>query len=937
MPIPHLESSKKTDGDHSRKARAAQRSGATPKTEKKSTKGFFSKFKRSKKSSDEKTDASEKRKPGLKGTIQHYWSKRWVRIISYILATLFILFIALIIAAFLWVSKDLADIADLENRAITQSTKIYASDGTTLLYELGDNKRQDVDIKDINSHIIDATLMLEDRRFYEHGGFDPIGLTRAVFSNITGIGVGGGASTLTQQFVKNAVLTNEQTFTRKAKEVILATRLEQKYSKDEILNMYLNEVYFGPNYQGVEAASQSYFNKSAKDVTLSEAAILASLPKNPVRYPRDPERLKTRRDYALDEMASAKKITEEERDAAKAEEVKVLNTTVTEIKAPHFVFYVIEKLDEEYGQVNVRKNGYKVITTLDWDKQEKAEKAIADGIGKVQQFGGSNASLVSIEAKTGKVLAMVGSKDYYDKDNDGEVNVATSLRQPGSSIKPLVYMTGFEKGLTPDTKVWNVETDFPTESGNYRPRNYSNNETGLIALRNALPQSLNIPAVKVLYLAGIDKVLDNAAKVGYTSLTDRKRYGLALTLGGGEVSLLEHTSAFAAFAREGERHKIAVINKVEDQSGKIVDEWKDESEQALNKDAVKILNSVLSDQGLRLGAFAKFGISGKTTAGKTGTTNDFRDAWAMGYTPSIATGVWTGNNDNSEMKSGADGSVIALPIWNSYMTAVLKDMPNEPFAKASWKNINDAVSGNIEKEEEKSFDKVTKELIPDSCLADYPKEFIEKKKVKEAHSILYYLNKDDFKASPRKNPADDPMFNNWEKAVQEYVKKNKPDEYIVTDDKDKKEVDCSIRSKEAQPAVTVTSLTEGESYLAADVTLAASVNPGKGRTIKTVEFFVDKKSVQTISPNAAGTKTITSSYKGKSLDTGSHTIKVVVTDDKENTAETSVKIKVVEKKVAPTPSTNSNTNSNSNSNSNSNTNTSTTTEEAPLTNETVTE
>ncbi len=917
MPIPHIETSKKDSGEHTRKTRATQRaneSRTSKKTEKKDSGRFWKK--RSKKNEDDSKEPIE-RKPGIKGFVQYHWNKKWIRVCVYICAALFILMLLAIAGAFLWVSKDLADISDLGNRAITQSTKIYARDGQTVLYDLGDNKRQDVKLEEINPYIIDATLALEDRRFYSHGGFDPIGLTRAVISNATGVGAGGGASTLTQQFVKNAVLTNERTYTRKIKEVILATRLEQKYSKDEVLNMYLNEVYYGPNYQGVEIAAQEYFNKSAKDVTLSEAAILASLPKNPVNYPHNPERLKTRRDYALDIMVEDGQITKEEADAAKTEEVKELNTNITEIKAPHFVFYVVEQLEEKYGQVNLRKNGYAVITTLDWDKQQKAEKAIADGMTKVREKGGSNAALVSIDAKNGQILAMVGSHDYFDKENDGEFNVATSpIRQPGSSIKPLVYMSGFEKGLTPDTKVWDVETDFPSDSGTYHPRNYSLNQNGPIALRNALPQSLNIPAVKVLYLAGLDRVIDNAEKLGYTTMKDRKRYGLALTLGGVEVSLLEHTSAFATFARDGERHPVAGVLEIKDQSGKSLENWKDDAKQVVDKNAVKMLNDVLSQQGLRYSPLSSYSVPGHTVALKTGTTNDFHDAWTMGYTPSIATGVWTGNNDNSEMDKQADGSIIAAPIWFAYMKEALAGTPNESFSKASWKASNDALAGNIDKEEEHSFDKITKELIPDSCIDSYPKEFVEKKKVKIAHNILYYLNKDDFKSSPRKNPTDDPMFASWEKGVQEYVKKNKKDEYL---NDETKEVDCSIRSKEAQPSVSITSLNDGASYSAADVKITASLNPGKNRTIKTVEISVDKKSVQTISPNASSTKTINSTFKGSTLKPGSHTIKITVTDDKENTAETTVKIKVLETTKTTTPTTNTNSNTNTSVNTNSNT------------------
>lgn len=899
MPIPQIDSTKHNghnDPSSSRRLRAEKRHGHTTAAHESHQTGEKPKKQRKK--------GNFSQQEGLKAKLAFLWAKKWFRIICYIIVGIIVSGILAIIGAFAWVSRDLADIADLDSRDIAQSTRIYANDGQTVLYDLGDNRRQDVKLEDINQYVIDATLALEDRRFYQHGGFDPIGITRAALSDLTGIGVGGGASTLSQQFIKNAVLTNEVTFTRKAKEVILAVRLEQRYSKDEIMNMYLNEVYYGPNYQGVEVAAQEYFKKSAKDVSLSEAAILASLPKNPVVYPHNPERLKTRRDYALDVMAEDGKITKEEAEEAKKVEVNELPTNITEIKAPHFVFHVIEQLEEQFGQVNLRKNGYKVITTLDWDKQQKAEKAIADGYGKIQQYGGSNAALVSIDTKTGQVIAMVGSHDYFDKDGDGEFNVATSpTRQPGSSIKPLVYMSAFEKGFTPDTKVWDVETDFPSDTGVYHPRNYNLGASGLVSLRSALPLSLNIPAVKVLYLAGLDHVIDNAEKLGYTTVGDRKRYGLAFTLGGVEVSLLEHTAAYGAFAREGELHKTASILKIEDQNGKTIEEWKDESTQAVEKDAARMLNSILSDQGLRYSPLSSYSVPGHAVSIKTGTTNDFRDAWTMGYTPSIATGVWTGNNDNSSMNNRADGSVIAAPIWFAYMRSVLEGTQNEEFNKASWTNTNDYIAGNIESESEKSFDSVTGKMIPDECVSSYPSQYVVKKKLKEAHSILFYVNKDDLKAGQPKEPKQDPMFESWEKGVADYLK-DKGSEYITGE---MEKVDCDYRTEDQQPKVSITSLTKGQTYTPSTFSIVADITPGKGRTINELEYRIDGKAVEKALPSYSSVATRTATYNpGTKLKKGKYTVSVWVSDDRDNTAEYSVEINY--NPETTTPSTNTNTN-----------------------------
>ncbi len=839
---------------------------------------------------------AEHKPRGLMKSLQYYFShERVIKTLSTIALVGVGAFMLVVGAAYLWVSQDLADIEDVEKRLVDQSTRIYARDGETLLYEIGDNRRQDVALDQITPEVTWATLALEDQKFYKHKGFSITSIVRAVFRGVFG-GQASATSTLTQQFVKNAILTSERTYTRKLKELILAVRLEQKYSKDEILNLYLNEVYYGANYQGIEAAAQGYYGKRASELTLAESATLASLPKNPVIYPRDPERLQARRDYALDQMASLDYITPEEADAAQQEETMV-SEAITGIKAPHFVFYVRESLEKKYGQNNVRRGGMKVITTLDWDKQQKAEQAIADGMPKIAQYGGSNAALVSIDTKTGQLLAMVGSADWFDTEHDGQVNVTTSLRQPGSSFKPVVYLTAFTKGYTPETKVFDIETDFPTEAeGKYHPRNYSLNEHGPIALRNALAQSLNIPAVKVLYLVGVNEALNVAEQLGYSSFTDRSRFGLSLVLGGGEVSLLDHTAAYATFAREGEYHTPSAVLRIEDRSGKTIEEWKDSMRQAVDTGAVRTLNSVLSDSGARSGSFSILNLKDRPSAGKTGTTNDFRDAWAMGYTPSVATGVWTGNNDNSEMVRGADGSIIAAPIWNKYMNAVLEGTTVETFKAPSYKSKTEVLGGKLEETKTVAVDVVTNEVIPEQCLEDYPEQYVIQKEFKEIHEILHYLSKENPTGPAPENPRQDPMYEPWETAVVRWATADERKNEYLTDQTPR--ADCNQRNKNQQPSISLIAPTDSETVLRKEFLMVATVAPGNNRTITGVLFTIDTTTVETINNlNILDTSTITSAYNPATLTAGDHTITVRVTDDKGNFAEAGADVIVTLKRT----------------------------------------
>lgn len=880
MPIPQL---KRRSDNHTkqsaqelvrdaslvRKKRAAERKG-------KKSYSFLRRVTNNQSPEDEKKSSGRRRRITKKGVL---------KIFTLLFVGGGILCVLAVVAAYVWVSKDLASIEDLDKRVVDQSTKIYARDGETLLYEIGDNKRTDVSFDQISDDIKAATIALEDRDFYNHSGFKITSFIRAGIKSLIPGHIAAGTSTLTQQFIKNAVLTSERTYTRKLKELILAIRLERKYSKDKILEMYLNEVYYGPNYQGVETAAREYFNKSAKDVTLAESATIAALPKDPVALPHDPKRLQDRRDYALDQMVKLNMITEEEASVAKSEELKMNTEVVTGIKAPHFVFFVRSYLEKQYGQNKVNKGGLKVITTLDWDKQQKAEQAVVDGMPKVEQYGGSNAGLVSLDAHNGQILAMVGSRDFFDEKYDGQVNVTTSALQPGSSFKPIVYLTAFTKGYTPDTVLYDVETDFPTQAeGKYHPHNYDMTEHGPISLRRALAQSYNIPAVKLLYLVGVDEALNMAENLGYTTLADRSRFGLSLVLGGAEVTLLEHTASYATFAREGEYHPPSGVLRVEEKSGDVLEEWHDNPRVAVDKEPVRALNDILSDSGARAPTFSRLTFSDRPVAVKTGTTNSFHDAWTMGYTPSVATGVWVGNNDNTEMNRGADGSVIAAPIWKAYMENVLKGTPVENFKKSNITAATEILGGKMDGTKKVKVDSVTGERISDECLSTYPPQYIGEKEYKETHTILHYLNRNDPKGSPPENPRDDPMYEAWETAVVLWTKKDEQRDVYFSDDLPS--VPCSLRDKKTQPGVRVTSPSEGELTNRQTLFLAALVTPGQDRIITKISYIIDVVTVETKTDLTIKKESpVRSSYKPKNLTNGKHSLTIRIEDDFGNFAE----------------------------------------------------
>lgn len=685
--------------------------------------------------------------------------------------------------AMAWISRDLPDPNALISRDIPLSTKIYDRSGQHLLYEIhGEENRTLAQINDLPPHVGQATIAIEDKNFYTHHGISWRGLIRAFVVNVVKGERIKGTSTLTQQLVKNAVLTSERSYVRKLKEVLLSLQIERVFTKDQILQMYLNEVPYGSTIYGIESAAHGYFGKAAKDLTLDEAALLAALPQAPDTYSPygtgsrgdNRDRLVARQKYILDLMAEQGYIKPEQAEEAKKADTlkKLVPKKIANIEAPHFVMYVRSLLIEKYGQSTVERKGMKVITTLDWDKQKIAEEEVKKGVEeRGAKYSFTNASLVSLDPKTGQILAMVGSKDFFDNEHDGQVNVSLRPRQPGSSFKPIVYAAGFIKGYTPDTVLWDVNTTFKTDLKNYEPKNYGFKEHGPLTVRAALAGSLNIPAVKMLYLVGVGRVLDFAEQLGYTTFGDRSRFGLSLVLGGGEVKLLEHANAYASFADEGEQHPLAAILKVEDSAGKTLEEFKEpETKQVMDRNVALQVSSILSDNNARAYIFGSrnfLTLPGRPVAAKTGTTNNFHDAWTMGYTPSLVAGVWVGNNDNSEMNRGADGSIVAGPIWQGYMKRALENSAVEQFPAAPANDANKPVLLGKSLEAKIKVDKVTGKRATEFT----PPELVEEKVFRDAHNILHYVDKDDPRGPAPADPTQDPQYWNWENAVQAYAKK----------------------------------------------------------------------------------------------------------------------------------------------------------------------
>ena len=581
--------------------------------------------------------------------------------------------------------KDLPSPANLgKPSAYPISTKILDRNGN-LLYEIYDDQnRTPVKLDNLPKYLKEATLSIEDKNFYHHHGFDTGGLLRALWKTITGQRLEGG-STITQQLVKVALLTPERTISRKIKEAILTIATEVLYSKNQILEMYLNHIPYGGTAYGIEAASHRFFNKNAQDLTLSEASLLVGLPQAPSRYSPlgDPDAAKERQSLVLGRMVEDKYITQEQATTAKNEDLNFADSG-TDIRAPHFVMYVRGLLEEKYGIQTLEQGGLRVTTTLDLDLQDVSQASLSAELTSLKKLKISNGAALVTNPSTGEILTMIGSKDYFSEDIDGKVNVTTRLRQPGSSIKPLNYALGLEtKIITPSTMLLDTPICFEiTGQANYCPKNYDNTFRGLTQIRFALGNSYNIAAVKVLALNSLEGFISFSRKMGITTWKDPSLYGLSITLGGGEVMMTDMATAFGVFANRGVKVPLHAILKVEDSSGKVLEEYKPEDgvrtgEKVLSEETAFLISHILSDNNARSNAFGTssvLNVPGKTVSVKTGTTNNLRDNWTIGYTPTLLVATWVGNNDNSPMSYVASGVTGASPIWQKIMKYALKDI-----------------------------------------------------------------------------------------------------------------------------------------------------------------------------------------------------------------------------------------------------------------------
>lgn len=592
-----------------------------------------------------------------------------------------------VLGAYMWITNDLPSVDNVREGGIQfETSRIYDRYGN-LLYDLYDTslgKRTHVSIDKLPLDFINATIAVEDSSFQENNGVDPLGIIRAAWINYTEQGTSGG-STITQQVVRRILLPegDERTFYRKIREAIMAVRMTEKYSKDKILEIYVNDIYYGSLAYGVAAAAETYWGKPVKDLTLAQSAMLAGLPQAPGDFDLNVNfnLAKDRQKIVLDLMVKNNYITQEQADLAYAEDIqpRVLTPNIPS-KAPHFVEYARQLLIEKYGPDKALRGGLRVVTTIDLDWQAEAEKIAAAQIQNIRRQGASNAGLVAINPRTGEILAMVGSIDYSNPVF-GQVNVATSLRQPGSSFKPITYAAALERG---DYQPYTIVPDLPAQYTNgarqlaYVPRNYDGRFHGPVTLKAALANSYNIPAVEVLEAVGVPAVIDLAHRLGITTLNEPERYGLSLTLGGGEVKLVDMTAAFATLANYGYRVPATPFLKVVDGDGKVLEEVdldRPVGKQVLDSGVAYQISSILSDNQARapiFGPSSPLYIPGIEAAAKTGTTDDWKDSWTMGYTPGLAVGVWVGNNDGRRMSNVA-GAIGAAPIWHNFIRTIYSD------------------------------------------------------------------------------------------------------------------------------------------------------------------------------------------------------------------------------------------------------------------------
>jgi 1A family penicillin-binding protein len=806
---------------------------------------------------------------------------------------------------FAWYAKDLPQ-PDKVKRSEGLSTVVLDRNNVNLYDIFEKENRIAVIWEDIPQYLKNATVAVEDKGFYQHQGLSTTGIFRALINIFIYRNFQGG-STLTQQLVKTVLLSQERTIPRKMKEAILAIQIERKYTKDEILHMYLNEVPYGGTAVGVESASQSYFGKPVKNLGLIECAFLAGLPQSPSRYSPFTSTEKAyiwRTEQVLRRMREDNYISATQENEAKKQ---LANLTFfdqsTKLKAPHFVAYVKELLIGKFGQKLVDAGGLKVTTSLDWKLQEKAQLIVAEEIEKAKKLKVSNGSAVVIDPNTGEILAMVGSRDYQASDSGGfKFNVATQgLRQPGSALKPITYAAALKKGYTASTVLLDVDTKYPsgsTDKPEYNPKNYDGKFRGPMQLRYALANSINTIAVKISALVGIKDILKTASDMGLTTLepTDEniKRFGLSLTLGGGEVKLLDLTSAFGVFSTNGLKHEPIAILKVEDAKGKVIYEYKPTSgNRVLPADVSFIISNILSDNDARKIVFGEKSylyIPGKTVAVKTGTTDDKRDNWTVGYTKSVVVGVWVGNNDNSPMNPAlASGVTGAAPIWNRIIREALIDKKDEPFDKPD--NIIeveiDAFGGGLPTGDNPKRKEFYIQGTEPTGPASIYKEFKISKKDgnKLANEVEIARGEYDtktFVVINENDPVSTDGKNRWQEAIDAWVNAQGDSKYHPPRDKytEGDQVQAKIKAPGDHARVDTNNVevrVEGYSF----------------NDIKKIEIYVDGSKVKETSD-----KYVTETFN---ISNGQHTIRAVVTDVKGNVSDSEAHIGVNEPYTTPVP------------------------------------
>lgn len=914
------------------------------------------------------------------------WIKRLVLAGIGLATAVFVIVLSIIL-------PSLPDIDNIENLVASQSSTIHDKEGNLLYTIHGEENRENVPLEEISEAAIKAILAIEDDQFYEHSGVDYGAFMVAVCGELRICSGSRGGSTITQQFIKNAFLSSERTYTRKAKEMILALQLEARFGKDEILEMYLNRIPYGSSIYGIERASNAFFGKSAADLTLAESAVLAAIPKAPTFYsphgnnihvsinldgeevvkmdikseqdlvdinpdfidkgllgrtyyfdeageelpveiivhevaeeesdeaedneiiepeveiilPEEFDRsiyVKGRIDFVLGRMLELDSITEEEyAEAVKEAEYMQFKPHIEKIKAPHFVLYVRELLEEKYGKEQTEKGGLKITTTIDPKLQQAAEEAVtAYAEINLERYDASNASLVALDPNNGQILAMVGSVDYFNEEIDGNVNVVLRPRLPGSSFKPIVYAAAFLQGYAPSTVLYDVKTKFGAW---YEPENYDGEYRGPVTMRQALAHSLNVPAVKTGYLAGIPNVLDLARKMGIQLNQPNDWYGLSLALGAGEARLLDMVMAYSIFANGGYKMDPITVLRIEDRNGNIIEEYENPQNktQILDPQVAYLINSILSDVEARPEGWWRDQLSlpGQTNGAKTGTSNkEIReenypfDTWTIGYTKRIAAGVWAGNNDGKHLHPKASGLDTAGRIWHDFMVIATEDLPREGFERPEgirYVSISEKTgklpsehtpeeviktdvfaSFSVPREYDTQYRLVEIDKVSGKLITEYtPEAAIEEKAFFEHHAIL-------------------PENANWEEAVRKWAEENDEDESIPTEYDDIHTPDA-LKTK---PEITIKSPGSLATVSAPYIGVWPRISSKAG--VSHVEYYWDGELKDTVStPPYKGTIKISKRTKKKS----EHTIKAIVFDTWYRSSQSSVKVKIGSDDVSP--------------------------------------